>query len=120
MDVPRRGVEAAMAQQNLDGPQVGPAFEQMGREAMAQSVDRDVLAQSGVRASLAADLVDGVGWDGLIRQGAGEEVAAGPNRLPVGTEDLQQPRREHDVAVLLPLALANADHHPLAVDVLDT
>jgi hypothetical protein len=36
MNIPRRGVEAAMAQQDLDGPQVGAGFQQLGGEAMTQ------------------------------------------------------------------------------------
>ena len=40
----------------------------------------------------------------------------GPLHLPPGAEDGQQLRREHDVAVLLPLAVGDAQHHPLAVD----
>ena len=59
------------------------------------------------------------GGDGPIGRGAGEEEVARPGGLPVGAEDLQQPRREHDVAILLPLALADADDHALAVDVGD-
>ena len=47
MDVPRRGAEAAMAEQDLDGSQVGAGFEQMGGEAMAQRVDDDRFAQAG-------------------------------------------------------------------------
>ncbi len=38
-------------------------------------------------------------------------------RLPVGAEDLEQPRREHDVTILPSLAVANVDNHALAVDV---
>ena len=36
-----------MAQQDLDGPQVGAGFQQVGREAVAQGVDGDVLVQPG-------------------------------------------------------------------------
>ena len=50
---------------------------------------------------------------------SGEEVRPGPVGLPVLAEDRQQPRREHHVAVLVPLALADVDDHAGAVDVLD-
>ena len=36
--------------------------------------------------------------------------------LPPGAQHLEQLGREHHVAVLLPLALLDAEHHPLAVD----
>jgi hypothetical protein len=39
MDVPCRGAEAAMTQENLDGPQVGTGFEPVGRETMAQRLN---------------------------------------------------------------------------------
>ena len=40
-------------------------------------------------------------------------------RLPVLAEDREQSGREHDVAVLVALGLADADDHPPAVDVVD-
>ena len=49
----------------------------------------------------------------------GKRIVAGPDRFPIVAKDLQQPRREHDVAILLALALADADDHALAVDVGD-
>ena len=36
-----------MAEQDLDGPEVGAGLEQMGGEAVPQGVDGDVLAQAG-------------------------------------------------------------------------
>jgi len=48
-----------------------------------------------------------------------EDVRLRPVDRPVLTEDSQKPRREHDVAVLVPLALANVDDHASAVDILD-
>ena len=50
---------------------------------------------------------------------AGEEDLARPNSSPVGAENEQEPRREHDVAILSALAIADADDHSLAVDVGD-
>jgi hypothetical protein len=34
MEVSRGGVEAAMAEEDLDGPQVGAGLQQVGREAV--------------------------------------------------------------------------------------
>ena len=47
---------------------------------------------------------------------AGKEPVAGPVDFPPGAQDRQQLRREHHVAVLLPLALRDAQHHAFAVD----
>ena len=49
----------------------------------------------------------------------GKRYGLGRWSLPVLAEDRQQPRREHHVAVLVPLALADVDDHAGAVDVLD-
>ena len=70
-----------------------------------------MFGQPGVLAGPAADLADSAGGDGLIGHGAREEEVARPGGLPVAAEDLQEPRGEHDVAVFLPLALADADDH---------
>ena len=55
-----------------------------------------------------------MGWSGIA---PGKRKSPWPDSLPVGAEDLQQPRGEHDVAILPALALADADDHALAVDV---
>src|SRR5712692_5579528 len=106
MDVPRRGVETVMSQQDLNGPQVGTGFEQVGRETVAQGTNGDVLGQAGGLARPEADFPYASGGNGSAGDGAGEEDLAGPSSFPISAEDLQQPRGEHDVAVLLPLALA--------------
>ena len=59
------------------------------------------------------------GGDRPVGVAAGEEAGLGASRLPVGAEERQQPGREHDVAVLVALALADVEDHALAVDVLD-
>ena len=41
------------------------------------------------------------------------------DRLRVRLQDGVKIRREHDVAVLAPFALLDADHHPLGIDVAD-
>ena len=77
------------------------------------------LPKPAARRAAGADLAHAAGGEGPIGHGAREEEVARPGGLPVGAEDLQQPRGEHDVAVLLPLAAADADDHARAVDVLD-
>ena len=47
----------------------------------------------------------------------GKQPALWPRRLPPGAQQFEQMRREHHVAVLAALALLDADHHALAVDV---
>ena len=59
------------------------------------------------------------GWIGWLGIAAGKQPVLGPGQAPVGAQDAQQLRREHDVAVLAALALLDADHHAAAVDVGD-
>ena len=97
-----------------------PAFEEMGREAVPQGVDGDVLAQPGVcgrpgRRPCRTDFAV-KGRSGTL---PGEEPVVRPGRLPVLAENGEQSGREHHVAVLVPLALADADDHPTAIDVGD-
>ena len=47
---------------------------------------------------------------------AGKEPVPGPLDLPPGAQNREQLRRQHHVAVLLSLALRDAQHHPFAVD----
>ena len=41
---------------------------------------------------------------------------SGSHGAPIGRQRLQQPGRQHDVAVFLSLALLDAQHHALAID----
>ena len=77
------------------------------------------LPRPGGAGGLDADPVHRAGGDGAARDVAGEEPFGRPGDLPVFAEQGQQPRREHDVAVPAALALADAEDHALAVDVLD-
>jgi hypothetical protein len=63
-------------------------------------------------------------WTALAligRSGArpGKSQSVGRTARQVLAQHRQQPGREHDVAVLAPLALADADHHAGAVDIRD-
>src|SRR5580658_1534501 len=94
----------------------------MRREAMAQHVRMNLLGKSGTRSRDAAGGPDGLIRDGLIDTalacGAGKEVSARLFPLPITAQLLEQLRRKRYIPVARTLALANVDHHPLAVDVL--
>ena len=49
VEVDHRGLQRAVAEVLLDQPEVDPGFEQMGRVAMSQRVDRDGLAEASGR-----------------------------------------------------------------------
>jgi hypothetical protein len=82
-------------------------------------VHGDVLAQIGGPGRLRADPAHRPGDEGVTRDLSGEEPRGRSDHRPVFTEQGQQPGREHHVAVVAPLALADAEDHAFAVDVVD-
>ena len=63
------------------------------------------LPRPAALAGTLADLLYARGGNGPAGDRAGKEDVGWPSSLPVGAEDLQQPRREHDVTILPALAL---------------
>ena len=60
----------------------------------------------------------GAGRDRMARDPTRKQEGAPRMRgLPVLPKDVEQPRAEHHVAVLRPLAVVDVDEHPFAVDV---
>jgi hypothetical protein len=114
-----------MAQQHLNGAQVGAGFEQVSREAVAQRVGVKLFADSRAVGGFAAGVPDDFGADGI--PGGGMPAAAREEpfgRFPAQSakvlpEFFEQMRAEHYVAVFAPLAAAHVDHHALAVDIAD-
>ena len=108
-----------MAEQQLDGADVDAGLEQVHGEGVPQRVWRERLGDAGPAQGCAAGPVDGAPADVPSRNAAREEplAAGGPGAAPVVAEGLEQPRREHDVAVLAALALVDAHDHAPAVDV---
>src|SRR6266567_7816638 len=117
--------KVAMAEQYLDGAQVGAGFKKMGRETMAQSVGMNApVVEAGAFGSDLAGRPEDLGSDRVacrVPAVAGEEPLLGlaPESAPVRAQFFQQLGAEHDVAVLAALALVDVNHHPLAVDVAD-
>ena len=60
--------------------------------------------------------LDSIAGDVAARDITREEPRLGLFETPPVAEDFQQPGGEHDVAIFLPLAEFDADHHALAVD----
>ena len=121
MEIPGRGLQVHMAEQDLDRAQVCSRLEQVRRPAVAQGVRRYVLLD----ARIAGGFFTGVP-DNLVRHGsvlsavsstAGEKVGARLLPAPILAQRLQQSRAEWDVATAATLAAFDADHHPPAVDV---
>src|SRR5581483_3852600 len=77
----------------------------------------DGFGNAASQVRLAAGLIDGILAEMAAGRVARKEPGAGSFRAPPVAESLQQPGGEHDIAVLLPLTLLDADHHALAVDI---
>src|SRR5271169_4995803 len=125
MQVDRCHFEVPMAEQDLNGAQVGAGFKKMCGEAMTQCVRMDApLLKARTFSSDLAGGPEDLGGDGItcrVPAVAGKQplLRLAPETPPVDAKFLQQLRAEHDIAVLAALALSDMDHHPLAVDVAD-
>src|SRR6185437_7553380 len=119
-------LKLGMSEQGLDYANVPAALEQVGREAVAERMQRDRLAQPrgfGGLLEQPAELTRGQ-W--LMVTATGKQpalfgrdavVGRGWPRLPPLPQQLQDLRRQHHVPVLAALRLHNADDLLLAVDV---
>jgi hypothetical protein len=114
--VARRGRQPGVAEQRLDDADVCPRLQQVRGEAVPQGMDGDRLAQVGSAGGLPAGVLQGGDAHRLRRILAREQPPARSGQPPVGTQDPQQLRRQHDIAILAALALDDADQHPAAVD----
>ena len=57
-----------MAEQDLDGPQVGTVLQQVGRKAVPKRVHGDVLVQPGGEARRLAGFIHGLGGSAADRE----------------------------------------------------
>src|SRR6266481_9407799 len=76
----------------------------------------DAFGNAAKTACLPAGMLDGMRGDRVTGDIAWEEPDLRAHRIPVFAQDYQQLGRQHDVAVLAPLALHHADDHPPAIN----
>src|SRR6516225_861477 len=121
--VERRGVELLVSEQHLDDADIGLLLEEVGGKAVPQRVNADPLANVGARRCHANEPIE-LAPTHVLSTVAGEQPGlAGmhPSLLARGappfTQYIEQVGRENDVAILLALALLDADDHSVAVDV---
>ena len=115
--VARRGREAAMAEQQLDGSQVRAVLKKVAGEGVPQAVGRHRLGEATALASQLAGVTDPIARDVGTGNHAWKPPLGGPGEAVPIAQDPQEPLGEHDVAVLLALALGHPDGHALAIDV---
>jgi len=106
-----------MAQQELDSAEIGSSFEQVHRKCMPQGMRCYRLGEFRQPMCLAAGGTHGVCRYRFSSNGAGKHPCPGwSHGAPIVRQHLQQPGRQHDVAVFLSLTLLHAQHHALAID----
>ncbi len=105
-----------MAEQQLDGADVGARFQQVDGEGMSQRMGRDRFANATKAMGPLASFRYGVPADMPVRNVAGKEPVRGPFHAPPIAQDLQQSWGEHDVAIFLSLTLLDPQHHPRTIN----
>src|SRR5271170_1357955 len=125
MGIERRGLQFFMSKQHLDGADIFALFEQMGGEGVPQRMHRDALVDARSEGGLMHGAVQLPCAHGVHRIKARKQIAAredlplGVGMAPPGAQPLEQEWRQQRVAILLALALLDAQEHALTVNVPD-
>ena len=93
-------------EQNLNDPDIDVLFEQMRGEAVPKRVGRDALGDSGRSRRGGNGATELPSRHRVDRVEPREQPTPWGRDLPPVAQQLQQLRREHDEAILLPLELA--------------
>src|SRR5277367_33733 len=117
--VKRRRFELGVSEQNLNDPDIDVLFEQMRGEAVPKRVGRDALGDSRRSRRGGNGATELPSRHRVDRVEPREQPTPWGRDLPPVAQQLQQLRGEHDKAILLPLALLDAQQHALAVDIRD-
>src|SRR3984893_12263086 len=115
--IERGGVELGMSQQDLDHPDIGVLLQKMRRKAVTKGVRGHLLADLGHLGRGIAGASELARRQRVDRVHSGKQPPQWACRVVPGSQQLEQMRRQHHVAVFVALALFDPDHHALAVDV---
>jgi hypothetical protein len=119
MRVTQGGRELVVAQQFLQGGQVGAVLQQVGGETVPQRVHARLLAQAGGAHGAVAQTLHLPSADVPGRPLAGEQPLPGSMGAPVLPQALQQHHRQGHQAILVALGSADVQDHAAGVDVAD-
>src|SRR5258705_2701573 len=123
-----RGVELVVTQKRLDDADIGATLEQVGGEAVAQSVQRYALLDPGRIGRLVEQAVQLASRHRLAGLGARKQPAFLQGRsgiitrwarLPPLAQQIERLGRQHDIAVLAALGLLDPNDLLRPVDMLD-
>ena len=125
MKVTAGGLQIRVTEQQLNGAEVRAGLKQMRCETVPQSVRMHSFPDSGPGGSVFDGVEDGLAAHrhvaGMGASATGEQVCLwfGIRRTPVSAQFFEQPRAEHDIAILIALTLLDVNQHTRAVDVFD-
>ena len=106
-----------MPEPALNDGQLDAGLEQASCIAVTKGVDAAGLADSGPVLGSSVDMPGPMTGQRASEQLIGEQPGLGTLATPVLAELFQQPRRERNVAVLVALALFDAQRHPFGIDI---
>ena len=123
VQVDHRVFQLYVAEQQLNGAQVGACFQQVSCIGVSKQVGVNAFFDAGPLGRGLTGVPDHLGGKRLIRtpvvDGARKQPGLRLHPAPVLPQGLQQLRTERDVAVTSALAMLNVDEHGLAIDVFD-
>ena len=105
-----------MSEQDLDDAQFDPALEKVSREAVPQAMGRHGLARLHLASRDPASVLQRGDADMFAGLPAGKQPQAGTRATPISPQNIEQPRRQHRVAVPSALTAFDMDQHALTVD----
>ena len=117
MQISGRRVDAPVAEQELNSPQIHPGFEQMRGKTVAQRMDAFAVGDPRQPLGVVVELLgtsDGHRLGAVLRR---KEPWRGAVALPVGAEFREEPGRQQRGAVLPPFALIDANQPTVTFDV---
>jgi hypothetical protein len=118
MQIAGGGTDIGVAQQNLDGTEIGAGVEHVGGAGVAKQVRIDGTSDAGAFTRIAAK-----GADSAVVQGfggalfGGEEPLYGSTPAEIDAQPLKQCRRQGDFTFDATLTLADMNDHAFAVEV---
>jgi len=114
-----RGGQIVVAEENLDDPNIGPAFQKMGGKAVAKCMHRHPFVDASGSPRRTAGRVQDLDTDrhGLVPARKQPELRS--CQFPVRPQDTQQLTREHHGSILAAFAMLDADDTSFTVDVAD-
>jgi hypothetical protein len=115
MGVDLGGPGALMTEEFLDDAKVGAAFQEVGGEAVSESVSGDILLDSSGRGGILHHSLNRAGGEVTVRTVAGKEPSVGGVGIPVDAERFDSPVSQKSVAVLP--ALTPSDQHQTTLHV---